>query len=173
MHWTSKAKRWLVFLAETFAAAPPWTFANTEFERFNWPVAAITHLVAASADWGDDKQWTHAGRRALMAAAGAWHDARTLGGELRAVASLSSRLVEQHITVNSSKQDVSALIRSLFAAASELDRTPALFAVPCAMPWIERHAWLRVASDWRVVIHGSKCYPAPGGPDCWHDAFSL
>ena len=156
---------------ETFAAAPAWTFANTEFERFGWPVAAVTHLVAASADWGDDRQWTHAGRRALMAAAGAWHDARTLRGERRAVVSLSSRLVEEHVPPTADKARVAALVRRLFAVAGALDRTPAVFAVPCEMPWLERHGWARVASDWRIVVHGSKCYPAPAGQDCWHDSF--
>jgi hypothetical protein len=156
---------------ETFAAAPHWTFANTEFERFNWPVAAVTHLVAASADWGDERQWTHAGRRALMAAAGAWHNTRTVAGQHRAVASLSSRVLEKHLTANSSKQEVAALVQRLFAAAAELERMPAMFAVPCTLPWIERHQWSRVASDWRIVVHGAKCYPAPGGQDCWHDAF--
>jgi hypothetical protein len=62
---------------ETFAAAPQWTFGNAEMESYNWPVVAVTHLVAASADWGDDHGWTHAGRRALMAAAGAWQGAQT------------------------------------------------------------------------------------------------
>jgi hypothetical protein len=154
---------------EVFAAAPQWTFGSAENERYNWPVVAVTHLVAASADWGDDRQWTHSGRRALMAAAGAWEGAQTYQGVLRKVVTLSSAVVEAELSKDNSKQGVTELVQRFFAAAAALGRLPGLFAIPCNLPWLERHEMARVVSDTRVVVHGSKCYPATGGELCWHE----
>jgi hypothetical protein len=156
-------------IIETFAAAPQWTFGNVQMERYNWPVVAVTHLVAASADWGDEHEWTHAGRRALMAAAGAWHGAQTFQGTLRKVVTLSSAVVQAELSHDNSKHGVAKLVQRFFAAASALGRLPAMFAVPCDLPWLERDGMARVVSDARVVVHGSKCYPATGGQNCWHE----
>lgn len=128
---------------DTFAAGLISTFGSSLAEKAQCGVSAITHLVAASADWGDEGAWTHVGRRALMAAAGAWMPApmASPGGEPKRYVSLSSALVQASGTAT--KAAVGRTLARLFAAAHALGRTPAVFGFECdtpeAAPWLARH----------------------------------
>lgn len=61
---------------ELFCAAPFWTFGHTDEAVRDFDISALTHLVGCDAGWhGGKEDWRgggHAGRRALMAAAGCW-----------------------------------------------------------------------------------------------------
>ena len=154
---------------EMFAAGLPYTFANYQFSMHSWRgTAALTHLVAASADFGDERRWTHCGRRAVMAARGAWLPAPAKGRYIG---------VRRHTLLDgalfSTKNGTINTLRRLFYAAEQTNRTPAVFGVPCSkLPWVARDtaAYLGVY-DTRIIVHNDLCYPAPGGPDCWHDVF--
>jgi hypothetical protein len=157
-------------LTEVFAAGFPYTFANNEFAMFNWRgSAALTHLVAASCDFGEDRLWTHSGRRAIMAARGAWlpADVRT-----RRYVGIQKHVILK--TVFESKAAVVLALRKLFHAARVLERTPAVFGIPCAnITWVGRHPAARFGVyDTRFVVSDTGlCYPAPGGANCWDDAY--
>lgn len=152
---------------EIFAAGLPYTFANSEFEHYGWPVAAVTHLVAATSNWDENGGWTHCGRRALLAAAGVWQTAP----EDERYVTLSHSLVQKQDL--ETKPNFTRLLKRFFDASYRLQRKPALFGFLCSdAPWLKEDDKSRLGVyDTRVVKHDHLCYPAPAGANCWHTAY--
>lgn len=155
---------------EKFAAAPEWVFGHCDSAHSGWRASAIIHLVACSADWGNQGEWTHVGRRALMVAAGAWRREAIL--EDRATLrflTVSPELVAAGAPYNS-KADAQKLLQQVLAAAVAEGRTPVMPGFRCAdLPWLEKADWARHGVfDRRVIKHRGVCYPAPGGRACAH-----
>lgn len=155
-------------LSEIFAAGLPLTMSNYQMAQYGWPVSAVVHLVAASADFGEGGEWTHSGRRAIMAAAGAWDVQNQKEGLYLGIAPHTIQTI--HFD---SKESIIKTLRRLFKAAGSLRRTPAIFGVPCdRLAWATRSLLARDGVlDKRFITRNGLCYPAPGGPNCWHDSY--
>lgn len=151
---------------ETFAAGPPWTFGHQEDEYRQFEISAITHLVGCDVGFRMHGG-SHAGRRALMAAAGAW----TKAPLDRTYATLAPQLVTKEDLAT--KKALAGLIQRFVAAAHELDRMPAMFGFECRdAPWVLRRNGSRLGVyDLRVIKHGDLCFAGVGGPKCNHVHF--
>lgn len=148
---------------EIFAAAPPWTFGHQEDEYRHFEISAVTHLVGCDVGF-KAHAGSHSGRRALMAAAGAWTKAP---GDAK-YATLAHQLVRDEDLAT--RRAVGELIQRFVAAAHELGRKPAMFGFDCSRaPWVrQRNASRLGVYDLRVVKHGDLCYPGVGGKMCNH-----
>ena len=156
-------------VSETFAAGLPLTMSNYQTAQYGWSVSAVVHLVAASADFGDAGEWTHSGRRAIMASAGAWDVTPADDVLYVGVAPHTIQTIDY-----SSKDSIIQTLRRLIYTAASLSRAPVIFGVPCdRLTWVGRSTLSRDAVlDKRFVVRDGLCYPAPGGPNCWHDSFA-
>lgn len=151
---------------ETFSAAPPWTFGHQEDEYRHFELSAVTHLVGCDLGFRAHGG-SHAGRRALMAAAGAWMAAPSDAK----YATLAPQLVTRESLAT--RRALGELIQRFVAAAHELGRVPALFGFECLeAPWVGRLEGARLGVyDLHIVKHGDKCYPGVGGAKCNHRLF--
>ena len=160
-------------ITEVFAAALPLTLSNYPMAMHGWPVSAMVHLVGASADFGDGGDVTHTGRRALMAVNNAWNVKPTGKDTPLTYVALSQHTIESMRF--DSKDAVLQGLRALFFLAQTLNRTPAVFGIPChKLPWVANNSLSRDGVyDRRFVVRNGMCYPAPGGRDCWSFVYTF